>query len=278
MPAMSEQLNQAIANTPPGTKVAGEIVDMSFEPFYDAARILMRSDEPERALKVLDSVPAIYRDHPPKELVLLREQIMFALVTPHAYMSIDMDASVSFEHSAEAVDNLARGREARDLVKKLNEAGQVPHLIESGPGEYWLPMGMMKQGLQFTYKDLSLLQRTGEQARKHLPAEIFRDFPIDSQPVVYVGFEIIEHLFDPIELAIESFRHAKRSVDYVLLSTPMYTFDGSHKDWNRREGMAHLRAYTPHEFLNEANRIFKGYNWEIVMDQVMVAKGTKRGI
>lgn len=259
-------------------KIVGSIDQMRFEPFYEAADILMRSDEPERALKVLDCVPALYRDNPPPELKKLREQILFALVTPHAYMSVDMDATVSFEHAEQILESVARGREAKKLVASLNERGIEPHIVEMGPGEYWLPMGLVKEGLKFTYRDISLLQRTGQQARQHLPLEIFRDFPAADQVTIFVGYEIIEHLMDPLELCVESFRHAKKCVEYVLLSTPMYTFDGSMKDWRRREGMAHLRAYTPQEFLVEANRIFKGYNWEICYDQVMVLKGTQRGI
>lgn len=259
-------------------KQAGEIESFSVQPFVEAALMLARADEPERALSVLSSLPAFYRDHVPREIKLLREEILYSLVTPHAYMSVDMDATVDMDHASIVLEKTPRGVIAEKLIASLNEAGSKPHIVEMGPGEYWLPMGLTNKGYQFTYHDISLLRRTGLQAVAHFNDHLFSGPPKESEPYVFVAYELIEHLANPTELAIEALRHSwGRMPDHVLLSTPLYCYDGSAtKDWDKKNGQPHLRSYTPQEFLLEANKVFPLYNWEITMEQIMVLKGTQR--
>ena len=247
----------------------GEVTGFSTKPFIEAAELLARADEPERALQLLENLPAYYRDNTPPEVLEMRQAIMGSLLTPHAYASVDFDAEVG----RDVMDHLLRGRMVKKLVGELNDAGRNPHIVEMGPGEYWLPIGLHKRGYRFSYFDISLLQRTGKQARE------YGSFNWDAQPFenyakVFVAFELIEHLADPREIAVECARHCSNP-DYVFLSTPLYTYD-TKADWRKLNGQPHLRAYTPREFINTACEIFPGYNWELEADQIMVLKGTRR--
>jgi hypothetical protein len=248
----------------------GSVIDFKVQPFLDAAAELMRSDEAERALQLLANLPAYYRDHPPVEAVRMRQDILQSLLTPHAYASIDFDSEVG----RDVLDGLSRGVWVKETLHAL---GKPAHLVEMGPGEYWLPLGLWKRGYEFSYKDISLLQRTGGQARELLPRDIFAPIHQIGGPILFVAFEIIEHLADPKEIAIEAARYCVRPPDYVFLSTPLYTFDPK-PDWRKLNGQPHLRAYTPQEFFNTACEIFPGYNWDLRHDQIMVLRGTKRGI
>lgn len=260
-------------------RFVGEIEGFTPQPFLDAAELLARSDEPERALLILDNLPARYRDAIPLEVETLRLDILSSLITPHAYASVDFDSKVNLETCDQVLKSLARGNVASSLLEKLNQEGKSPHLIDMGPGEYWLPLGLYKLGFNFTYHDVSLLRRTGVEARALIPeAKIWQETPPANQPVIFIAFELIEHLSHTKELTVEALRHGGKSPDYVLLSTPMYTFDGSkNKVWRERNGSPHLRAYTPGEFFNEANKLFPRYDWEITHDAVMVLKGIRRG-
>jgi hypothetical protein len=256
-----------------------EVKPFELRPFLDAAHELMRFDESERALQLLENLPAYYRDNPPPEAVQMRRDILASLITPHAYASIDFDAEVG----RDVMDHLSRGVwiketfESPDLFR--SDGGTealVPHVCEMGPGEYWLPLGLKKRGFDFTYHDISLLKRTGDNARALRPDLRFVDTPPEGAKRIFVAFEIIEHLTDPMEIAIEAARHCGEP-EIVFLSTPLYTF-AVKDDWRKKNGQPHLRAYTPQEFFNTACEIFPGYNWDLRHDQIMVLRGTKRGI
>lgn len=246
----------------------GEPRDFSAQPFIAAAEQLMRADESERALAVLENLPAYYRDHAPSEVLEMRRAIMESLLTPHAYASVDFDSEVG----RDVLEVLLRGR----MVKAtLDQIDKPVHIVEMGPGEYWLPIGLYNRGYQFTYQDISLLQRTGRQARAIVPGVWRSNGPPQPEvPRIFVAFELIEHLADPREIAIEAARHCG-TPDYVFLSTPLYTFD-TKPDWRKLNGQPHLRAYTPREFINTACEIFPGYKWELEADQIMVLKGSRQ--
>lgn len=258
-------------------KFVGMVEGFTLTPFLDAAELLVQADEPERALQLLDNLPAYYRDNPPREVTTLREQILRSLCTPHTYSQVDMDATIDVRQSVSLLRGLLRGQVFEGVMKALSQtSGElgIPHIVDMGPGEYWLPLGLQTCAYEFTYQDVSLLQRTATQARELLRPEIFRA-PKSEAPYLFVAFELIEHLMNPMELGVEALRHGGRMPDYVFLSTPLYTYDGRKKDWKKREGQPHLRAYTPNEFIQEANRVFPGYRWELKFDQIQVLKGEK---
>lgn len=256
-------------------RYAGEVDSFIPEPFLLAAEILMQADEAELALNVLRSVPARYRDAPPKEIGAMREQILASLVTPHAYMSVDLDCSVENVKGISQFSVLPRAHKVRALVNEINEKDLVPHIIDMGPGEYWLPIGLQSIGARFTYHDVSMLGRTAQQARGIVAGDFFRERPGEGQPIIFCAFELIEHLPSIQDIAIEALRHGGRMPDYAFLSTPLYTFDGRAKDWRKPCGQPHLRAYTPTEFQAAGLSLFPGYLGEMLVSDIMIWAGRK---
>lgn len=231
--------------------------------------MLVEGDEVERALLVLDNLPAYYRDNPPFELVRLRQQILGAICTPHAYLSSGFDDKVRPEQAVDMMRMHRRGQLVELEVKRYNGKGRKPHVVDFGPGEYFIGLGLKGAGYDFTYDDIAMDQNTQKVAHEHLQAQ--RVEPDGEEPRVFVALEIIEHLPNELELATEALRHCDRWPERVHLSTPRYTYDGGKKDWKRKNGLPHLRAYTPFEFYEKVRRIFPGYRWDFCSNEPILS-------
>jgi hypothetical protein len=249
--------------------------EFDFNGLIDAARELIRFDEVERALVVLNQVPALHRDYPIPEVEELKTQIQAARITSHGYMSANADSAVSLDAADWCMNNLLR---AKILLKEIDLLkGNNPHIVDLGPGEYWVPLGLSKRGYDFTYKPISLDVKAAATAKDLMRNVNYQDLPAEGQPIVFVAHEVIEHLPHTADLAIEALRFCKRWPDYVHLSTPLYTYDMGVRPWNHMYGLPHLRAYTPREFIAEAQSIFPGYNWEYESDVIQSLRGYKIG-
>lgn len=234
---------------------------------------LLRFDETERALLVLDNVPALYREHPTPKLLESRKDILKAITTISDYTEDTHDSALHPDPKGE-IEHQLRGRLVRKDVVELNQRGIVPHIIEMGPGNYWLPLALKELGLQFTYKDISLARLARENS-------IFRLDRTDTAPIgapiLFIAYEIIEHL-KPIEILQALHRNSDRDADKVYLSTPLFSYDTrpfgeARGDWRRMGSVGHLRAYTPTEFINVARNLFPTHQWEIHMQQPMCLRG-----
>lgn len=248
---------------------------MSFDPILCQKYVesLIQMDEVERALLVLDNVPAEYRDAPPENLFNLRREIQASLCTPHAYMSSGLDAKVMPEHAIPNLHHNLRGQLIEAEVKKYNAAGKIPHLVDVGPGEYWVPIALKQIGYRFTYWDVAF--DTGTQAAAHPILNMRVARPLPDQPRIFLALELIEHLPATSDLSVECLRHCGDWPERVHLSTPRYTYDSREKDWRKPCGLPHLRAYTPTEFLAEARKLFPGYEWQIYSNRIMSLRGMR---
>ncbi len=244
---------------------------MEFDPALCARYVetLLTNDEVERAELVLDNVPAFFRDNPPEILIRLRQDILRARYTANTYADSPKDAGVDRATAISRFRMLLRGRILEAEVKGYNAAGKTPHLVEMGPGTYFVPHALAELGYDFTYCDIALNNTAQE-----LAAGITRTKrPPEGAPVIFVAQEIIEHLPDTKEIAIEALKHCGKGPHRVHLSTPLYTFDNQHDDWRVRDGLPHLRAYTPQEFMLEAMRLFPAYHWQLLYDRIMSLRG-----
>lgn len=247
----------------------------------DVVEMYVQADEPERGLWILNNLPGRFRDFIPDNLKKLRTDILAALVTPHAYMTSDLDAKVDLEHSGDTLLYFLRGILIYREVVRYNANGMVPHIIDVGPGEYFVPLGLKQLGCKFTYWDVAMDQRTGKQAHPALDGYRRPSVPdyvgaTQPTPIIFAGLEVIEHLPDENDLAIECARHSYgQTPERIHLSTPMYTYNGKKKDWNKSCGLPHLRTYTPQEFMFKASELWPGYQWEIFPSEVMSLRGCR---
>ncbi len=229
---------------------------------------LIRHDELERALLVLNNVPAEFRMNPPKELLQLKGEILAASVTPFHYAHSEGDDIEKLEREHEITDeNVAnyltsgplRAKLLADFMKHANAAGGVPHIIDYGPGHFLLPRALMKAGYRFTYWDVGLNVKARQQTRELL-SPVLNEKAGRTNPTIFLGLEVIEHLHNVEDLAVEAVKQCGRWPETVMLSTPYCTYRvmPDTEEW-RTQPLEHLRAYTPKEFQAAALKIFPHY-------------------
>jgi len=235
------------------------------ESYLTIAHYLIKQDETERALQVLELLPAQLRDQKPKPIDNLKQLILNNILTGDDYAE---DPSEEFKNT-KTIDLLARGKIIKDYVREMNEKSITPHIVDFGPGDYWLPFGLKDANLKFTYKSIALHKKVQAKAR-----DLLGDYWKDKStgPTVFVAFEVIEHMHKTQELQQAFIRHCPDPIA-VFLSTPKYTFGQGTPDFEK-SGIQHLRAYTPREFVNEGQSLF--YNakqWHYYDDTIMVIRG-----
>ena len=226
---------------------------------------LVRHDELERALLVLDNVPAYYREHPLPELEDLKRDVLRAAWTTRLCVDATSDALLTPEQSLVCVKGLLRGVILDSEVERSNALGEVPHIVDLGPGPYQMAFGLLGAGRKFTYWDLGVNFDARHEARAKL-GDVLRAEPPEGSKIIFLALEVIEHMHEPRDIAIEALRSCGRYPDVVMMSTPYCTYhpipmDQDWRTWN----IEHLRAYTPREFQEAAAKVFPGYNWESFM-------------
>lgn len=253
----------------------GSVEFFDIKPFIDAANILVAADEPMRALQLLDNLPAYYRDHYPIAAQELKRKIYSLLATPAFYATNPYDQLVRVDNAHEVVKNTLRGNLIQKDLEAFNEKNQSPHIIDLGPGEYWLPIGLKKLGFKFTYQDIGLCNNAKLLARPHLEEEM-RDKRDAQSPVIFVACEIIEHLHHEADIRVDLERTG-HTPDIIHISTPRYTFDGraSQLDWQKKGDLGHLRTYTPREFHSVVTKMFPEYTFNLYDSQIMHLRGVR---
>ena len=231
---------------------------------------LIRFDEVERALLVLENVPAFERDNPPPNLAFLKKQILGAICTVNAYTEDCLDQEVDLT-AGKIIKEQLRGILVKEEVERYNRLGLTPHIVDMGPGEYGIPIGLKEQGYKFTYKPISCDIKARCRAN-----DLLCDVMTEAKgPQIFLGLEIIEHLHQPTDLVTEALRNCGGYPERIHLSTPCYTFDIGPKNWRKKSGLPHLRAYTPREFTSKANELFPGYTWQLYQGNILSLRGLR---
>lgn len=239
----------------------GKPLHFDVDVYLDAVEMMIASDEVERAFHMLDNMPAYYRDNQPDRAVEIRSSLHKQLFTPTQYKDADDEC--------EKIDpdkfNYWPGRASvvASILEHIKDSGKAANIMEIGPGSFWLPFVLRKAEFSFTYEYQSLTKR-------ELPFEK----PKGDEVNIFIAFELIEHLSNELEI-YQSYLKFKKTADYVLLSTPLYTCGAVNKNW-REHSLGHLRTYTPHELLEKANKMFIGYNWKMFLDNTIVLIGEKK--
>lgn len=251
----------------------GEIKGFKVTPFLEAANSLVASDEPERALHLLDNLPGYYRDNPPFEITKLKHEIYKALMGAREYISNPMDDAIDIDRAVVSTNGLVRGYTTLNDIKEANEKGITPHIVDMGPGEFWLPIGLKHLGVKFTYEPIALQKSVETKALAMLDDVVASGA---SKPNKwFLAYEVIEHLPRETEVLSEYLKHGG-DFERVYISTPKYTYGGG--CWNWRGGwVPHFRTYTPKELIEIAMKMFREYTWTYYDNEVMLIKGIKNG-
>lgn len=233
---------------------------------------LIQLDEVERALVVLNNIPAYFRDHVPDNLVRIKKDILSSLCTSHAYLCSDLDSNVTEDKALAILGHTLRGQLIEAEVSRYNKNGETPHIVDLGPGEYYVPIGLLKKGYQFSYWSVGL-DRKAEAAARPLIESVLKNEK--KSPTIFLALEVIEHLPSTQDIVIECLRHCGAFPERIHLSTPCYTYDENEKEWRKPCGLPHLRAYTPKEFHEEVSKLFPGYQWIQGHGQIMSLRGSR---
>lgn len=246
-------------------------------PWLQCADILAAGDEPLMALKLLELVPGFYRDHYPVLLQEKRAQIQAALTTPAWYVTNYHDTKVREELAVSTVEGTLRGVNILEDVKNFNIQGLIPHIIDLGPGEYWLPIGLQKLGCEFTYQPIGLCSEAHEKAIQIIGSRI--QAKRAGRPEIFVACELIEHLHHEADIRSDCAR-ARGNPDIIHISTPKYCFDGRAEriNWSQFGELGHLRTYTPDEFRAAVLKMWPEYQWTYVDGQPMHMRGLRKAV
>lgn len=251
-----------------------QMVNENIQCFIDCANELVRADEVNRALWLLDNLPAWRRDHPHPDIVSLKNEIMKRMATPSFY-STDVGAEVQIPGDTHlAMVHTIRGDLLTKETKWLNANKFSPKVYDLGPGEFWTPKMLIHQGIEFTYYPIYMNHPTYQHYKKDFEHKISKE-PND-QPKIFFACEIIEHLHHEEEIRYEMNRHAG-SADIIHLSTPCYTFDYVCQDWKaNKKDLGHLRAYTPTEFFLKVQTMFPEYNIQMFSNEILHVRGVHK--
>jgi len=248
-------------------------MNLNLQPFLDVAEILVRLDETERGLLILDNLPAFYRDFPPIEVRNLKSEIMSKITLPHDLLGDDRELPKTDEWSVQFLNGTARGLQLKELVKELNDKQIFPHIHDLGPGDFTFVLGLNKLGFEFTYSCLTLNRNAELDVSKRLGSK-YKETPVENAVTIFVAYEIIEHLHNPMEIR-QAFDRLKVMPDYILLSTPKYCYAEGTPNW-RTEGIHHLKVFTPSEFMVEGIKMFPEYEFTFIPNEVMVISGVRK--
>lgn len=255
------------------------IKDFNLQCFIDAINELARSDEIERALWLCDNLPAYYRDHRPQEITDLKNKIISRISTAVRY-SEDPGHLKELRTNGFFINGemTLRGTLIKKDVAWFNKQGIIPHVVDLGPGNFWVPAMLHYHKYQFTYQPLGVHPECLKEAREVLK---FNENKIEWSPVIFLACEIIEHLWNEQEIK-SNMLHYVGWPDIAHISTPKYTFGFNlGKDWyNQTDELGHLRAYTPSDFQKVVINMF-GVNYQpcfydsVVMHLRMLKRDSK---
>lgn len=243
------------------------------EPIVEYAQILIDHDEVERALLALENIPAYYRDNVPEIITNFKNRILKGIYTARTYIKDPGDMNVRETGNKNTLLGTLRGIIISQEVRRYNALNITPHVIDYGPGDYFIPLGLQEVGLKFSYQDIGI-----NEVAKSLVEPLLKNIPRQkeaSSPSIFIANEIIEHLSSTNDILIECIKANSEMPERVHLSTPHYTYDLDIKVIEQR-GLPHLRAYTPNEFIAEAKKLFYNYNWQLsVGGKIMSLRGCR---
>lgn len=275
----------------------GEPIYFNIETLTKLATELVSADEPLMAIELLEKfLPSYYRENIPQEVTDLKYKINshlanvvdYANYTGECYpaseerekelyrvRNLEMtDNPVPFNDMTDMIDIpfcQPRGTMLRTLVASLNEQNLTPHIVEMGPAHFWVPFGLNKYKLDYTYAPLTV----NILALNSMPKDLYKKK--ESGDInIFICFETIEHLYNEIDIFIQYSQYERKhnmKFDMVMISTPKNTFFGGVPMLER--DIEHVRTYNPKEFMDYGKKHWPNYIWSLIPSQMMVLFGSR---
>lgn len=255
----------------------GKPIYWDLNKHIEAVVQMIRADEIQIALEMIEQVPAWYRENRPQELEQIRKTLYKNLYDQIEYASDDEEAECTREFGEAQWTNgymFPRAEIIADIVRKHNKAGDIcPWIFDLGCSHGNLPLGLLKEKLGFYYKGVGLNGRIVEKVKEWVGG-YWLDQPAEFVPNILYCTEVIEHCMNPMDI-VQSAYKVGVNWDYILLSVPLGCLGGGLPDWDTRR-LGHVRGWTKQEFVEFAAKHWPGYQWELTVAPSMVLVG-KRG-
>ncbi len=236
---------------------------------------MIRADELQIAIKMLDMVPGWWKDNYPPELEGIKKTLYRQTYDQIEYATDDEEADCPRE-MGEAQWNspymYPRAEIISQMVKIHNAEDDTPWIFDLGCSHGNLPLGLIKSGHKFHYKGVGMNHRIIQKLKSWV-SDNWREKPHVGEPTILYCTEVLEHCFNPHDIVHSSYKVGVKW-DQILLSVPMYCLGGGLPDWNTRR-LGHVRTWTPSEFSEFANKSWPGYSWVLYKSASMVLVGTK---
>lgn len=236
---------------------------------------MIRADEIQIALEMLEKIPAWYRENPPKELQAIRQTLYRQLYDQLEYAHDDEEASCTKEFGEKQWADgymFPRAEIIKEIVKTYNDQGKEPWIFDLGCSHGNLPLGLMQEKLKFKYCGKALNGTIEAKVWLWCGAHWARDNIMD-QPTILYCTEVLEHCMNPMDIVQSSYKPGT-AWDKILLSTPLGCLGGGLKNWDTRR-LGHVRGWTKQEFYEFAAKHWPGYSWRLTVAPSMVLLGEK---
>ncbi len=234
---------------------------------------MIRADELQIALKMLEAVPGWWRDHYPNELARIKSTIYRQTYDQIEYATDDEEADCPREMGESQWSGpymYPRAEIISNLIKSLFP--KTPWIYDLGCSHGNLPLGLIKSNHNFTYCGVGMNHRIIQKLKKWTGLH-WKEKPNPNQPTILYNTEVLEHCMNPLDIVHSSYKVGV-NWDYIVLSAPMYCLGGGLPDWETRR-LGHVRNWTPGEFIEFANKHWPNYAWVIYKSASMVLVGTK---
>lgn len=240
------------------------------DKYLSCVEEMITADEVQYAFDMLDRFPGWYRDNVPSAAVAIRERLLKQFFTTLDYAKNGEE--IADKETALTYLSQPHGQIVLRKCQELNDQDIIPHIEELGPGNYWLPLGLMHNGIKFTYFGPSLNQGMQSQAAFSLGSSWMP--AVTSKTTLFVCFEMLEHMKSTDDIYHHFVKHCP-DAKYIFISTPMYTFGGGMGEWFSND-LGHLRTYTPKEFGDFAMKYWPKHSFRRYDGHVMVIEGEAR--
>ncbi len=234
---------------------------------------MIRADEIQIALEMIENVPGYYRDNMPQELIDIKKKLYQNLYDQIEYATDDEEADCTREFGEAQWDNgymFPRSEIITNLIKSLFP--RSPWIFDLGCSHGNLPLGLIKSNQSFTYYGVGMNHRIQQKVKEWVGVH-WHEKPVGDQPTILYCTEVLEHMMNPHDL-VQSAYKVGVNFDHILLSVPKYTLGGGLENWDSRR-LGHVRTWTPKEFLSFADKSFPGYQWQYFDAFSMVILGKR---
>ncbi len=214
---------------------------------------MIRADELQIALQMLENVPGWWRENYPEELSRIRRIIYRQTYDSIEYATDDEEADCPREMGEAQWDSpymYPRAEIISQIVKKYNADGQRPWIFDLGASHGNLPLGLLKTVHDFDYLGVGMNHRI-IQKLKGWVRSVWKEKPTNAQPTILYCSEVLEHMMNPQDL-VHTAHKQMIEWDQILLSVPLYCLGHGLPDWETRR-MGHVRNWTQKEFSDFAS-------------------------